>query len=287
MAYLVEYVPCELCGANDYVVVWNKDTHRTSGLGVWDDHGKALNGRIVVCRRCGLVYANPRMTAAELAEFYASRYRQIYPPQQDNSQEAHAAYIVSILKELKLAPQCFLDVGCSRGLLVGLMAQTCEAYGVDPGGAGGANIATCAFEDYDTDARFDLITILNTLEHVSHPIAFLRHARDLLTEDGKLLVCVPDIHTKSVTVPTDAFLSNAHLYHFSGLALTAMCWRAGLREEKTWGHAEEIGDKVYMLTKRSEPQYLLPTLDDDYVAKLKTRLRKMDEFYELKRVGFR
>lgn len=282
------YVNCDLCGANDYLVLWNKSTHPRQGIGIYDEQGNPCHARLVVCRRCGLVYVNPRLSETELADFYLTRYRRIYPPKQDDSQEVHAGYIMQAVKELKLAPKRFLDIGCSRGVLVGLMAQQCEAYGVEPGGTeGSGNISTCAFEDYHTELRFDLITMLNTLEHVNHPVAFLRKARDLLTEDGRILVCVPDLHTRTVTLPVDAFLSDAHLYHFNTDTLEAAFLHAGLRKIAAWERTEEIGDKVYLLGAKGEPQYILPTLDGDYPAKLKARLHDMDIFYHLKKQGFR
>lgn len=47
-------------------------------------------------------------------------------------------------------------------------------------------------EDFETDERFGTITMLNILEHVVDPVGVLQKAASLLTDDGILLVHVPN-----------------------------------------------------------------------------------------------
>jgi len=47
-------------------------------------------------------------------------------------------------------------------------------------------------ENYQTNERFDTITMLNVLEHVEEPIQILQKAASLLSDDGVLLVHVPN-----------------------------------------------------------------------------------------------
>ncbi len=281
----MEHVKCDLCGANDYTVLWNKANRAVAAIGVYDEQGNAVNGRVVVCRRCGLAYTNPRMTKAEYDDFYANRYRRIYRDSPEG-EIAHAEYVCAEIGRRGLKPKRFLDVGCAGGELVRLMSRDCEAYGVDPRGSG-ENVTACDFEDYRTDMRFDLITCLNTLEHVLSPKVFLRKMRGLLTEEGKVLVGVPHLLTQTVNVSVDAFLSAAHLYHFTLETLKCCFRQCGLRPLDAWGHIEEIGDKLYMLGERDEYQRVLPTVAKDYAAKVKEHLRNADKFLELKRLGFR
>jgi 2-polyprenyl-3-methyl-5-hydroxy-6-metoxy-1,4-benzoquinol methylase len=48
------------------------------------------------------------------------------------------------------------------------------------------------FEEFETDRSFDLILMLNVIEHVADPAAMLRHARDLLSPTGLLWIQTPD-----------------------------------------------------------------------------------------------
>ena len=63
-----EETPCNLCGARNDVVV-----------GTRDRDGHPL--RTVLCRNCGLVWTNPRPTAAEMNAYYETTYRADYKGQ--------------------------------------------------------------------------------------------------------------------------------------------------------------------------------------------------------------
>ena len=51
------------------------------------------------------------------------------------------------------------------------------------------------FEDYEPDERFDLILMLNLIEHVADPSAMLSRARELLTADGILWLQTPNFRS--------------------------------------------------------------------------------------------
>ncbi|WP_241002282.1 class I SAM-dependent methyltransferase, partial [Pseudomonas viridiflava] len=59
------------------------------------------------------------------------------------------------------------------------------------------NLSTAEFhealiEDFETSERFDTITMLNILEHVVDPVGVLEKAAGLLSENGVLLIHVPN-----------------------------------------------------------------------------------------------
>ena len=58
-------IPCNLCGSTDAEEIRSKDRH-----------GDCL--RSVICRRCGLVWTDPRPTPEQVREFYAHEYRLDY-----------------------------------------------------------------------------------------------------------------------------------------------------------------------------------------------------------------
>ncbi|MBA7660523.1 hypothetical protein ES703_68525 [subsurface metagenome] len=59
----LEYVRCNLCGSNNYHLIY---------LGKDRLLGKKGEFRIVKCNRCGLVYLNPRPTKEKLTYYYSS-----------------------------------------------------------------------------------------------------------------------------------------------------------------------------------------------------------------------
>ncbi len=63
-----EETPCNLCGASNEVVVGTRDR---DGLPL----------RTVLCRTCGLVWTNPRPSAADMNAYYETTYRSDYKGQ--------------------------------------------------------------------------------------------------------------------------------------------------------------------------------------------------------------
>lgn len=95
-----------------------------------------------------------------------------------------------------------LDMPCGDGSLTAQMAHRFKRIvGVDASSQHLAlarkNLPDAALhealiEDFETEERFDTISMLNILEHVVDPIAVLRKAASLLSPDGILLVHVPN-----------------------------------------------------------------------------------------------
>ena len=134
---------------------------------------------------------------------YAQEYRELYQTHWWWRSRERA-----IKREIELAPPTstepkILDVGCGDGLLFPVLEQYGEVYGVEPDAATLAEdsphrerIHLGYFDDsYETDHRFDLIVMLDVLEHIEDADAALAKAVDLLTEDGRLIITVPAFRT--------------------------------------------------------------------------------------------
>lgn len=89
-----------------------------------------------------------------------------------------------------------LEVGCADGYLFPLLERFGEVQGLEPDGnlsgdTTDARIHRRTLENFDTEARFDLILMLDVIEHVHDDVELLTRARDLLRPGGHLLVTVP------------------------------------------------------------------------------------------------
>jgi SAM-dependent methyltransferase len=56
----------------------------------------------------------------------------------------------------------------------------------------GLDVATSRFEEFETDERFDVILMLNLVEHVDDPIATMRQAAELLAPGGVVWIQTPN-----------------------------------------------------------------------------------------------
>lgn len=161
---------------------------------------EARGYRIAQCRNCGLWFVNPQPTVEELRQFYSTYDDGV---QWRNLEERFNRGVRSSILRIK---QCgaVLDVGCGSGNFLRCMKQKgFSTFGIEPSGSGseyardehGVDIYHGMIEDYlaaNRDRRFDLVTMLNVLEHVTDPIGILSQLSKVLASDGVLAIVVPD-----------------------------------------------------------------------------------------------
>lgn len=223
-------VPCNLCGASDYDVVGRQDRD-----------GKPL--QTVLCRACGLVWTNPRPTAAEIDRYYEAEYR---PDYTGAAVPALRKLVRGLLgareRRDTLMPMlppggAVLDVGCGAGELVYLLRRAgLDASGLEPGGEYASfarEVLRIPVQTATVDTAMvrpeslDGVTMYHSLEHVADPGGVLRRVRGWLRTGGLLVVEVPNVES-TVQAPSHRY-HYAHLYHFSGATLAALGAAAGLR----------------------------------------------------------
>lgn len=211
--YKFESVPCAICGGEDFDLIATKDRYE-------------LDNRVVICKHCGLIQTNPRMTAESYRSFYRDDYRALYTRMQTIDEHfAHMAerakrIVQFIGRHTKLKPCKVLDVGCSSGG----MLQTFKQVGYDVTGvdydknrvAYGTNRGLNLFEGdvFDIESKFDLIIYSHTMEHILDLKGELNRVAQLLNSGGYLFVDLPNMDywlSHDVT----KCLQNAHTYYFT------------------------------------------------------------------------
>jgi SAM-dependent methyltransferase len=78
---------------------------------------------------------------------------------------------------------------------------------------------------------FDAVTMYHALEHVEDPVAILSRLRSWMTDDGLLLIEVPNVEARCIA-PAHR-LHFAHFYSFSRATLEAVAQSAGFRPVQT------------------------------------------------------
>ncbi|WP_350062961.1 class I SAM-dependent methyltransferase [Parvibaculum sp.] len=151
-----------------------------------------------------------------------------------------------------------LDLACGDGLMTGMFARKMSrVVGVD---ANGAILAEARkrhpeiefheslVEDLSLNEKFDTVTMLDLLEHVVDPIALLQKAASFLSDDGVLIIHVPNaqainrrlavlmgtLESCEELSPFDINVAG-HRRSYSLATLTADIERAGLKCESTGG----------------------------------------------------
>jgi SAM-dependent methyltransferase len=106
-------------------------------------------------------------------------------------------------------------------------------------------VVTGTLADLPDDERFDLVTLVDVVEHVSDPVGLLHDAGDRLSGRGRLLVVTPDVGSVAARVLRERWwhLRLAHVGYFTRATLTRALALAGLVPESWWrpGWTFEVG----------------------------------------------
>jgi 2-polyprenyl-3-methyl-5-hydroxy-6-metoxy-1,4-benzoquinol methylase len=241
---LLESVVCNLCGADDYEIVYPpryelakpdeiNETFRSSG-------DEVLLDQLVRCKRCGLQYLNPRLRTDVVIEGYSVGSDEIFISQAAGRERTFAKSLKHIER---LHPQRgrLLDVGTAGGsfLAVAKLAGW-DVAGCEPNRwlCDWANqhyglkiVPGTIFDMKLPDASFDVVTLWDVLEHTSDPKAVLAECSRVLKPGGILLVNYPDIHSLIARLMGRrwVFLLSVHLYYFTKQTLKAMLEQLSFR----------------------------------------------------------
>jgi len=228
-----ETVPCPQCGALQFAHL----VARADGF------------NIVRCSRCELAYVNPRPRDDEIQALYARDYY-------DGCSDKDVGYVqydrtpgliratppfdwTLISRAVSLRGLRALDVGCAFGAMVYWMRQAgATATGVDLSAEStswgksqlGLDLRCCALEHLGESAgTFDLITMVDLIEHVPHLSVFLARVRDLLKPGGRVFVRTPNFACFAHYGDECAFLrfSLEHLLYFEPATLRRAFESAG------------------------------------------------------------
>jgi 2-polyprenyl-3-methyl-5-hydroxy-6-metoxy-1,4-benzoquinol methylase len=228
---------CNLCGGSQFVVL----THR-------DRYGYPAAAH--ACRGCGLVFLNPRMTAAAYGRFYDGVYRPlvsafhgrlidattIQAEQREYAAE-RAEFAAPFLSGAGL--KTMLDIGGSTGVVAHHFARTfgLDAVLIDPAPLEveqarrlGLETITGLVEQHDFGARrFDVVIICQTVDHLLDVRGVLGRVRDLLTARGLLFIDIVDFRAAYLRQwSIEEAIKIDHPYYLTQETMTAYLRRSGL-----------------------------------------------------------
>jgi 2-polyprenyl-3-methyl-5-hydroxy-6-metoxy-1,4-benzoquinol methylase len=194
------------------------------------------------CNDCGFLFADDP-ALAQLGELYAA----LDDPAYEEGTLARTRQLTSIV-ELCVAEhpaaRTLLDVGAATGLLVTEAARLgLDATGIEPSRAlteraqrRGANVLLGTLPHRDLEnRRFDIVTLIDVVEHVSDPVGLLRTAAGRLAPGGLLVVVTPDVASIAARLlgPRWWHFRVAHVGYFSTTSFTRAASRAGLSIVRT------------------------------------------------------
>ena len=179
-------------------------------------------GEYSLCE-CGAAFLNPRLDDVELKEFYTSgAYRAKTELDDEGSKLAEqqhqerAEYIVAMLGNYDY--NSHLDIGCSSGHLLKAVENKYEnifSMGVDIDPVLKSDDFLVVESLEEVDREFDLITMIQILEHINNPIVTMELVHERLSPSGLFVVEVPNRRASMV-----AFVPPQHVIAYEEKSLT-------------------------------------------------------------------
>lgn len=209
------------CGGRDYRIVSTTTRHYNCFT-------------VVQCLDCGTLRINPYLTEADTDRYYQEVYGAVKrkartPETLYRMQSRDAAELAGFLRAHLAgdAARSVLDFGGGAGgRMDALLKAGFEIHLREPDEAYLAHGVSLGMVRDDGSRRHDCVVLSHVLEHVNHPVEFLRHLRqDRMTPRGLLYVEVPVLGWRR---PLLRDLHIAHKFYFSLASLRHVCGLAGL-----------------------------------------------------------
>jgi 2-polyprenyl-3-methyl-5-hydroxy-6-metoxy-1,4-benzoquinol methylase len=190
------------------------------------------------CEDCGFIHAD----AAEVEDL-VELYSQLEDTSYRDGEDARARqmrWLLELAKRSHPSARTGLDIGAASGLLVGEgRAVGLEMVGVEPSHSlvqaareeRGLEVLQGVYPHPELEGQtFDLVFLVDVIEHVSDPLALLRACGAALAPGGRAIVVTPDIGSPAARMLRHRWwhLRLAHVGYFDANSFAEAAKRAGL-----------------------------------------------------------
>ena len=190
------------------------------------------------CCTCDFIFAE-----GEELENLTCLYEQLTDPEYEKSQDTRALqmkWLISVAHKIRPQAVSVLDVGAGTGLLVAeARRRGLDAIGVEPSrvlvevarSQNAVQVLAGTFPHPQLAGRlFDLIFLVDVIEHVRNPLELLRNCGKALSPGGAIVLVTPDVFSFTARIVGKRWwhFRLAHVGYFSKRSLAAITWAAGL-----------------------------------------------------------
>jgi 2-polyprenyl-3-methyl-5-hydroxy-6-metoxy-1,4-benzoquinol methylase len=252
---------CPLCRGTS-IRPFKKGTFDPQAIGAADfritDSHYGARWTLFSCRECGFVFANPVPDGEAIARFYAALDDEEYS-QEDEGRGRNFAVILKRLRRFVPPGSSLLDVGAASGIFLNLARRGgYRVAGIEPSARlvadaerlYGLTLFRGSAEEFVAGEAFAAVTLLDVLEHVTDPGAFLSVLERFLAPGGMLVIVTPDIGSLAARLMGGRWwhYRAAHVNFFSRRSLERLLAAHGfeiaLRKRFAWNFST-----YYLLTR--------------------------------------
>jgi len=227
---------CRLCGLEKLQLVKPSNIEgrlESNSFSITDSH-YGMTGAIYRCRSCEFLQCSD---LPEVVQFYENLEDAGYEAgRQERSLQARK--ILEVVQKVQLEGR-LLDVGAGSGMLIEQAIQMgYQAEGVEPSAwlhrvarERSLPVHLGTFPHSAARGEFDIITLIDVIEHVSDPMELLRNIAGSLAEGGIAIIVTPDVNSVAARILGWSWwhFRVAHIGYFNKLTLLFALDQAGLR----------------------------------------------------------
>lgn len=249
-----EHVPCPLCGPGDTALRFRIPNPTRTGVYVNSAlHPIAAAHDIVRCRRCGLLFASPRLARRDGLWTYTVAEEQAYFAATRRDRASGNEAMLRTLARFSGTGR-LLDAGCGDGLLLAqAAAHGWEAWGVERsrtlvdgirrtsgtsrdaaggpvGGPVGGLVGDVAHLPFSSGV-FDAVSLINVIEHVPDPAAVIAEVARVTRPGGVVAIHTPNaggLPARIRRARWHHYDPVEHLFYFTRRTLRLLLERHGL-----------------------------------------------------------
>jgi len=200
LANYLTSINCNICGNSSFSIF--KESNLKSSIDINDyqitDSNYGLTGLLIKCEKCGFIQS---FDSNPVLPFYEKMIDVRYEETRDQ-RAIQAMKLLQKVKQVKMEGN-LLDIGCGSGILVEEAIKIgYHAEGIEPSvwmcekaQKRGLPVHHGVLPHPSIKHRFNIITIIDVIEHVSDPMKLLHESYKLLVHDGILLVVTPNVNS--------------------------------------------------------------------------------------------
>src|SRR5271166_4894197 len=227
---------CWVCGCQRLRLVKPSNIHgalTSSSFSITDSH-YGMTGAIYQCESCAFLQCTD---LAEVLPFYEDLVDPTYDAGRPE-RSIQARKILEIAHKLQPGGR-LLDIGAGSGFLVEQAIQLgYRAEGIEPSAwlqkmalQRDLPIHLGTFPHAAASGTFDLITLIDVIEHVSNPVDLLKNIAESLAPGGTAIIVTPDVNSLAARILGRKWwhFRIAHIGYFNKRNLFLALDRAGLQ----------------------------------------------------------
>lgn len=260
---------CNLCANNFYTLVFKSKWPVAQPKGYAITQEPHPPEKVIRCMHCGLMSAYPVEPADRIFKVYQDLRDEKYL-KEENGRRQSAKIILNRISKFKRGGR-ILDIGSAVGFLLDEAKKLgWFTFGIEPSRWGrdyaqrfGLEIIGEELAKTNLSERyFDVITMVDVIEHLVNPKETLIQTRRILKNDGLLFISTPDVDSLASRILKAKWwgIKKYHLFYFSKETLGKMLDAAGFKIIKFNSHPR-VFSALYLIEQlQGYGSYLYPLL---------------------------